>query len=239
MTEISKKIKSYSCSYCLKPLKSSKSVGSHSKWCKLGPHRINTLAQNKNNLNRIDNSFQDIEKEVKCKYCEKVFASVRKCNGHKSSCSMNPNKADRSAQPRMKTHTPESRKKISESRKLMLASNPHLNIQHYGPSKPENYLIKKLIEWDFNIIPQYSDSRWMRGFKIDIYLPDHNTGLEVNGQFKYKDGKIKSYYQKRSNIILETSGIKIIDIHYAKVYSLTKDDILEYINESSREIRIQ
>lgn len=104
-----------------------------------------------------------------------------------------------------------------------------INKRYFGPSRQETKLNAMLDEWGIDNIPQYRDKRWGRRFSIDSYLPDYNVGLEVNGTFKYKDGVISPYYTKRADLILETSGIIIIDIVHTEVSSLTKKELMNRI----------
>lgn len=225
--------KSVNCKHCNKTFNSSKSMASHTKWCDKGPHRLSTLesAKRSKNSSHLTEALTKLV-PVNCEYCGLIYANLAAVNGHKVHCKFNPTKLTpftRKDGTRSEVvHTSESRKKISDARKKFMNDNPDKIYQHHGPSAPELYLVDKLTKLGINTIPQYHDKRWKRGFKIDIFLPDHNIGIEVNGQFKYtKSGQLKKYYQNRSKIILETSGIKIVDVHYAKVFSLSIDDLIK------------
>lgn len=107
-----------------------------------------------------------------------------------------------------------------------------VNKRYFGPSRQETRLTEKLDEWGIDHVPQYRDKRWGRRFSIDVYLPDYNVGLEVNGTFKYKDGVISPYYTKRANLIYETSGIIIVDIVHTRVNGMSKKDLIKMIKSA-------
>ena len=79
-------------------------------------------------------------------------------------------------------------------------------------SKPCEKLKQMLIENNIDIIEEYNN--FDRKFKIDIYLPKYNIGLEVNGNQHYnKDGTLGDYYQERHDYIIN-QGIELIELHY-------------------------
>lgn len=59
-----------------------------------------------------------------------------------------------------------------------------------------------------------------RNFSIDVMFPNLQIGFEINGNQHYIDHKnciLSQYYQTRHDLI-EATGIKLIEIHYANVY---------------------
>lgn len=218
---------SLECEYCNRKFKSGKSKASHTKWCKKGPHRSNSIKQSENAINAMKKISIG---SYKCSFCDKVYDTNQARNGHLISCINNPNKLDRSGQRLGYKHSDKTRKKISDGRLKVIQNNPDTIYHHYGPSKPELYLINRFKNLGINLIDQYHDKRWKRGFKIDLYFPDKLIGIEVNGAFKYTKNGLKKYYVNRSKLILETSGIKIIDLYYTKVYTLTDEELLSLIS---------
>lgn len=105
--------------------------------------------------------------------------------------------------------------------------------EHFGPSRQERFLMKKLDEWKIKYISQYRDKRWKRRFSIDIYLPKYHVGIEINGTFKYKKGQISSYYLNRAKIIKDTSGIVIIDLIHTQVKPMTKREFIKLVKRNS------
>jgi very-short-patch-repair endonuclease len=125
-----------------------------------------------------------------------------------------------------KKHSDETKKVISEKRKIWLDNNPEKH-----PWKNNNKFIsipcEKLKEdfikngLVFETELQPLDDRF---YSIDIAFVDKGIGIEVNGNQHYNENKeLKPYYKERKDII-EKKGWKLYDIHYTKVY----DD--EFVN---------
>lgn len=106
--------------------------------------------------------------------------------------------------------------------------------EHFGPSRQERFLAKKLDEWKIPYVAQYRNGKkWGRRFSIDIYVPKYKVGIEVNGSFKYKDGVISPYYKKRADIIFNTSGIVIVDMIFTDVKKISKKDFIKLLKDNS------
>ncbi len=98
------------CEFCNKEYNSKRKIDSlrclenHVKYCLLNPNRVG----------------------YKCKYCDYKDDTYNKLRGHIASCKHNPDYIEVVRYPKGvgRTHTDESRKKISESRKKYLLENP-------------------------------------------------------------------------------------------------------------------
>lgn len=127
--------------------------------------------------------------------------------------------------------TDEEKIVLSGKRKAFLKAHPEehpwrKNKNEKFVSKPCEYLKIQLrnkgIEFEEEvIIPELK-----RNFSIDIFIPKIKLGIEVNGNQHYDDnGNLKQYYQERHNLI-ESTGIKLLELHYANCY---KDETIELL----------
>jgi very-short-patch-repair endonuclease len=121
-------------------------------------------------------------------------------------------------------HSEESKQRMSRLRTEFLLANPDHHFCNYKSSKSERRFADRLTEWSINFIPQFNDPKWNRAFKADFYLLDYNCIIEVNGTFKYRDGKLDQYYLDRSAII-ESAGYKILNINHHEAWFLSKEEI--------------
>jgi len=110
---------------------------------------------------------------------------------------------------------------LSEVRKKWLKDNPE---RHPWRSKekfksvPCNVLKDILIKEGLSFVSEYIPLQ-ERSFSLDIAFPDKKIAIEVNGNQHYEaDGRLKPYYQERHNLI-ESSGWKLIELHYSTVYN--------------------
>jgi hypothetical protein len=163
------------------------------------------------------------DKKYVCNFCNREFDHGRSYGGHVIRCPHNPNPA-KSGDSTGKKHTADSKAKISIARLKYIKQYPGKCNFSRRVSKPEIFLGVKLQEWMFEYVTQWRGS-WDRQFAVDYYLPLYNVCLEVNGAYKYVDGKFTPYYENRENIILAT-GVKVINIHCRDVYSLTISSLL-------------
>lgn len=124
-----------------------------------------------------------------------------------------------------KVVSPETKKKISEIKKKWLKENPDKHpwkksnkFKSVPCEKAKNYLTEKGISF----IEEFSPNVDNTFYSIDIAFPDKMIGVEINGNQHYeRNGRLKSYYQKRRNI-LEGAGWKMYDIHYSLCFSIEK-----------------
>lgn len=120
-------------------------------------------------------------------------------------------------------HSAETKRLISEKRKAFLKAHPdeHPWRKHKNEkfvSKPCEYLKEQLrnkgIEFEEEvIIPELE-----RNYSIDIFIPKIKLGIEINGNQHYdSSGNLTPYYQERHELI-ESTGIKLLELHYANCY---------------------
>ncbi len=155
-----------------------------------------------------------------CPHCGQIMSNKRK---HMSVCEKR--------QHGFHGHSDETKRLISEKRKAFLNAHPeeHPWRKHKNErfvSKPCEYLKEQLrntgIEFEEEvIIPELN-----RNFSIDIFIPKIKLGIEVNGNQHYdNNGNLNQYYQERHELI-ESTGIKLLELHYANCY---KDETIELL----------
>ena len=122
------------------------------------------------------------------------------------------------------------RQHLSRQRKKYLKNNPELHPwkkKSKFKSVPCEKLKKHFIRSGISFVEEFSPLN-NRFFSIDIAFPNEKIGIEVNGQQHYdSEGGLKPYYQERHDLI-ETNGWRIIEVHYACVYSNDFVDELVY-----------
>lgn len=123
----------------------------------------------------------------------------------------------------------ESRKKISDAKKLLYKNHPEKHNWKSNSkfvSKPcEEF--KKIL--DLEKIPYIAELTPLkdRFFSIDIAFPEKRIGIEINGNQHYnKDGSLKKYYSDRHNLI-ESSGWKLYEIYFSICYN--KKEVLNIV----------
>ena len=127
-------------------------------------------------------------------------------------------------------HTEESKRKISEGRKLYLKNNPdkHPWKRHNKfKSVPCEQFKQKLKDNNISFVEEYQPLLPDRFYSIDIAFPDKKIGIEINGNQHYNNDKtLKKYYQKKHDI-MTNSGWQIFEYHYSVVYDeKTSNDII-------------
>jgi len=91
-------------------------------------------------------------------------------------------------------------------------------------SKAENKIIEFLNSYEIKTIN--NERNVLKGFELDIYLPEYKIGIEHNGTYFHSEntgGKDKNYHKSKTNI-LESHGIKLIHI-FDFNYILEEDKI--------------
>ena len=134
-----------------------------------------------------------------------------------------------SKKPRVK-HSQETKDNLSKIRKDFLKNNPD---KHPWKKKdkllsvPCENLKKALDSMKIQYIGEFSPSN-DKHYSIDVFLPNYNLALEVNGNQHYNnDGTLKRYYQDRHNFIIEL-GYEVHELHYSLFFN--NDKIKELIN---------
>ena len=169
-----------------------------------------------------------------CKFCGKSIDEVGLLSSHTPRCKSNPNyernlkifKTSYRAHP----HTEETKKLLSEKRKLYLKNNPDKHPWKKSTkfkSIPCENLKNILKNKNINFVEEYTPFDDYN-FSVDIAFPDIKVGIEINGNQHYnRDGSLTTYYQNRHNIF-ENRGWKIFEIHYSKCFDENNfNDILK------------
>ena len=128
-----------------------------------------------------------------------------------------------------RTHTEETKKKISNARKKYLTDHPEkvpylLNHSSKGDSYPEKY---------FEDILSKSELKYERYYRIGLYeldfaFLDKKIDLEIDGNQHEEDERIKSSDSRRDQFMID-EGWKIIRISWRKYQKLSKEDKANYI----------
>lgn len=170
------------------------------------------------------NSWRDIQKEFGCSMATLSKASKE---GHLNS--RNRGEAislENKKNP--KTHTEETKKKLSKIRKEYLKNNPdkHFWKNNQGcKSVPCERFKKLLTKNNVSFVEEFQPLQ-NRLFSIDIAFPEVKIGIEINGNQHYdRNGDLKPYYKERKDLI-EEKGWKLYDYHYTICYN---DDLCEEI----------
>ena len=121
-----------------------------------------------------------------------------------------------------KTHTKETKEKLSELQKAYLKNNPYNHPWRKNTkfkSEPCERLKQKFKEHDLDFSEEFNDISWEHNYSIDVAFPSSKIGIEVNGNQHYNnDGTLTDYYQKREDH-LKSLGWTIYQVHYSLVYS--------------------
>jgi len=196
------------CKFCSKEF-NSKSMGGHTKFCDMNPMKSSHLEILKTVRKSITDSSRTRMKEglkeawKSGAYADTVQSRIGK-PGH--------------------LHSEESKKKMSESRKLWLSSNsdkhPWKRSSKFE-SEPCQKLKDALRMRSIEFLEEFTPLE-ERFFSIDIAIPALKLGIEVNGEQHYnRDGSLKTYYRERHELI-EKDGWKLYEIHYSHCYDSSK-----------------
>jgi len=137
------------------------------------------------------------------------------------------NKLTDKEKDKRKTQSKKNWNKLSDIQKENMAHAAHVAIRRTSKegSKLEKFLLNKLIE--NNIKVQFHKEQTLVNTKlqIDLYLPDTNTAIEVDGPSHFSPvwgqdslSKNKKYDQKKTGLILG-KGMKLIRIKQEGDYS--------------------
>ena len=137
-------------------------------------------------------------------------------------------------------HSEYTKKLLSEKRKQWLQENPEKHVWKRNDkfqSKPCENVKRFLKDFGIKFLQEYTPEGINRSFSIDIAIPDKKVALEVNGNQHYEsDGKLKSYYKERQEI-LESIGWTVYQIHYSACYDSTNwKTFLEEVKNSPTKV---
>lgn len=194
--------------------------------CKLCSKENSTLSGLSNHLTMKHNvylldyfiKFENF-KIPKCIICENNAKPAKGLNFYKTCCS----KECKSELCKMKTHSEETKKRLSEKRiKYIKENKSTYNWSFYGKETiPEKIFRETISKFNIkeNIYQYYKPNNCSKNYEIDFAIPELNIGFEINGNQHYdKDGNFTQYHLNRK-IELEKLGWKIIDIHYSLCFN--------------------
>lgn len=119
----------------------------------------------------------------------------------------------------------EHKKKVSEGRKKWLKENPDKHpwrSHNKFKSKPCEKAKEFLRSLGISFIEEFDPRIEGRNFSIDIAMPEKRIAIEINGNQHYeKTGELKPYYKERE-MLLESNGWIVYQIHYSACFNLEK-----------------
>ena len=129
-----------------------------------------------------------------------------------------------------RTHSEETKKKISEARKKYLLENPDkvpYRLNHYskGRSYPEEYWKIVLDSNNISYVEQYPIGL----YQLDFAILDQKIDLEIDGSQHYCDQRIVESDKRRTEY-LESLGWKVIRVNWSEYQKMVdKKQFVEYI----------
>jgi len=206
----------YTCSYCHRNSNSSRGNKYHEGRCKSNPERTPPK-----------------------KKSQKWLDAMRKRRGNAKNQWTNNSEYQLSDETRKKQsdaararkHSPETKKKISESRIKYLQNNPDkvpyvLNHYSKGESFPEKYFRELL---DFHNIP-YEQEKRIGLYSMDFAIEQKMIDLEIDGEQHYTDDKIIQSDVRRDKFMSEM-GWKTVRIRWSDYKKMSEKDRLSFVNQ--------
>lgn len=196
------------CKFCNREF-SSRGVGGHINFCDKNPEKSSHL----DNLKKMRSSITEDSRK-------RMRESLREAWKRGAYADVTLSRIGKPGTP----HSEESKKKMSESRKLWLSSNsdkhPWKRSSKFE-SEPCQKLKDELRMRSIEFLEEFTPLQ-ERFFSIDIAIPALKLGIEVNGEQHYnRDGSLKTYYRERHELI-EKDGWKLYEIHYSHCYDSSK-----------------
>jgi hypothetical protein len=122
-------------------------------------------------------------------------------------------------------HTEETKRMMSEKRKLFLKNNPDKHPWRSNKKfvsvpceQVKDFLKAEGLEFTPEAMPLYPD----RNFAVDIAFPEKKICIDINGNQHYNSDKtLKPYYQERKDLLI-AAGWKCYDYHYSLAYNPDK-----------------
>jgi len=129
-----------------------------------------------------------------------------------------------------RTHTEETKKKISIKRRKYLEENPDkvpylLNHYSKGKSYAEQYWQDILDKHCIEYVAEYR----MSVYSLDFAIPDKKIDLEIDGNQHYQDNRIIESDKRRNNF-LESKGWTVIRVNWSQYQSLDRPEKEQYVN---------
>lgn len=151
---------------------------------------------------------------------EKISADSRKQINYGVSKAWKDGKYSQRKSGKRPPMSDEQKKKLSTFRKSWLKEN----VENHPWKKSTKFISKPCEDLKNKLRNQglIFEEEWTpltdRYFAIDIAFPNQKIGIEVNGEQHYnRDGSLRSYYQKRHDLI-EEEGWTLFELHYTKIY---------------------
>jgi len=196
------------CKFCSGEF-NTRSVGGHTKFCDMNPAKIT-------HLEKLKTMRKSITEDSRMRMREGLKEAWKRGD-------FTDTVQSRIGKPGT-LHSEETKKKLSESRKLWLSSNPDKHPWKRSSkfeSEPCQKLKDALRMRSIEFLEEFTPLQ-ERFFSIDIAIPALKLGIEVNGEQHYnRDGTLKTYYRERHELI-EKDGWKIYEIHYSHCYDSSK-----------------
>jgi very-short-patch-repair endonuclease len=201
------------CKWCLTEFETNDKpkgwMANHSRWCEKNP-KVNSY---KEKLKHARECFVNNKESI-----ERMVEGIKKA--HKQGAYKH---IDYKSLSTGRKHTEESKRKISENRKIHLSKNKENHVWRRNTkfkSTPceilKEYLKSKLLKFEEEFTDHGVDGRY---FSIDIAFPEKKLALEVNGNQHYESKNVlKPYYKERENLLV-SKGWKVIQIHYSLCFN--------------------
>jgi very-short-patch-repair endonuclease len=127
-----------------------------------------------------------------------------------------------------RSHSEETKKKISEIRKKYLQENPDKVPYKLNHSSKESYPEKYFTEVFKNEGIEVVKSFYIGLYELDFCIPNKKIDIEIDGNQHYYDEKIVES-DKRRNKFLEDEGWDIIRVNWSEYQKLSFEEKREYI----------
>ena len=199
------------CQYCGKECKNKNSLCNHERLCSKNPNRQELIREGFNNQGRVawnkgltketSDSLKRASETLQRRYYSKEIIPF--WSG--------------------KTHTEETKEKISRARKEFLSEHPekvpyvlnHSSITSY----PEQYFIELFRKEGIALIYHYRISK----YELDFCDLDRKVDIEIDGDQHYLDKRIKQSDIERDNY-LQSLGWKVVRIKWSDYQKLSTED---------------
>lgn len=200
----------------------------HTRWCTKNPKSDEYRNNARDRL--FKNSVYMIQKYMTIEAKTKHSVGIKRAHTDGKYLNVGRKMVETKIRNGTLAHSEETKKRLSEARRKFLRDNPDKHPwknKNKQCSEPCEHFKKYLLSKNISFTEEHQPLE-DRFFSIDIAFPDIKIGIEINGNQHYsKDGNLLQYYQQRHDLI-ESTGWKLIEIHYYDVYNLQKiDDILE------------
>lgn len=172
-----------------------------------------------------------------CKYCGKEYPTGIALGGHTGSCIKNPTsyiKYDKTKDNwKGRSHTEETKKKMSESMKLAHKEGRAWNIGQSRWNNKQSYSEKFFETFLKNENIDYVSEHPVGIYSIDFAILDKKIAIEIDGKTHFTDD-IVIERDKRKNSKLKEEGWFLLRIKWTTMFNNTKptlNKVLEFIKK--------